>query len=174
MNDSYAINWNHPLDMNALIITGWIGTAPTIRETLDAYNEEHRYLSFLLRYRESLTGPHVKRKEITGNLPVICRSRGVLKWAEKSLEKGHRIAINGRLGIRMIKNEDGEPVFLPPYYQKAVSPFIEAWSITILHLSYEKPDTMPTTHPRFNPGGTDAELNALIKQEARDDEEEIW
>ena len=81
MSDTYAINWNHPLDMNTLVMTGWIANDPTIKETLDAYNKEHRYLSFVLRYRESLTGPHVKRKEITGNLPVICRSVGVLRWA---------------------------------------------------------------------------------------------
>ena len=73
----------------------------------------------------------------------------------------------------MIKDKEGKPIILP-FGNKALMPFIEAWSITILHLSYAKPDQMPESHPRYNPMPSDPELQDLVSRENIDSDEEIW
>ena len=126
--------WDKPTDMNSLVMTGWVAGKPRVKQGKTG----KPFLTFYFSQREVFAG-----KLYNTSLVCICRQPYVIQWAEKALEKGHRIGINGRLSVKFYPDQK-----IPGTNVPLQVPYVQAFSITILHLSNHKPTNPPPgTHP---------------------------
>ena len=136
-NNSDLYGWYKPEDINNISLTGWLSQDPTIK-----HRGGRTYAVFTLRFRERVWGIFHGKKNITSTVQCIITNEKFAEHAEKYYEKGHRVAITGRLAIfhekelvngqsQIVKLKGGRP---------AVRPWIDISHMIILHKHNVKPD----------------------------------
>ena len=128
------VELSKPADLNSLNLTGWVATNPVVRQS---EKESRPTLHFMVTLREQLV-----YQTVTSTLPVVAKSPHLIAWAEKALEKGHRIAIAGRQSIRKFPGHT-----IPGYKSILITPYVQAYSIVILHLATYRNKDNPAIHP---------------------------